>query len=187
MYRTILSALLLAMALAFTGCATTGSSDGSGDSSSGAPAREYYQEEFSDISIPIDMDVVSGETFVTYSPGGMKVGIQQFKGRVEIGSLVSTMQRYMQRDGWTLRAVFRANKSVLIFEKSDKICVLSMSDGMIYTTMMVFVSPKLAPGDVRYSSPAMTPSASPSSSGGVQSYPSGGFSNPGAGEQKLAQ
>ena len=186
MHRTILSALLLAMALAFAGCATTGSSDGSADSS-GATAPEYYHEEFKDVAIPVDMDVVSGETFVTYSPGGMKVGIQQFKGRVEIGSLINTMQRYMQRDGWTLRAVFRANKAVLIFEKSDKICVLSMSDGMIYTSMMVFVSPKLADGDVRYASPAMTPSAAPRSSGGVQAYPSGGFSNPGSGEQKLSQ
>lgn len=176
MYRTVLCALLLATALVFTGCATTGSSDSSSSSSTSAdsgsaPAREYYHEEFSDVSIPIDMDVISGETFITYSPGGMKVGIQEFKGRVDMTSLVGTMQRYMQRDGWTLRSVFRAKRAILVFEKPEKICSLAITDGLIYTNMIVFISPKLAEGDARNSSPAYTPAATPRSSGasgGVQ-------------------
>ncbi len=173
MYRTMLCALLLATALVFTGCATTGSSDSSGSASAdagSAPAREYYHEEFSDVSIPIDMDVISGETFITYSPGGMKVGIQEFKGRVDMTSLVSTMQRYMQRDGWTLRSVFRAKRAILVFEKPEKICSLAITDGLIYTNMIVFISPKLAEGDVRHASPVYTPAPGPGSgsAGGVQ-------------------
>ena len=171
MYRTILCTLLLATALVFTGCATTGSSDGSSASTDGsAPAREYYHEEFSDVSIPIDMDVIKDETFITYSPGGMKVGIQEFKGRVDMTSLVSTMQRYMQRDGWMLRSVFRAKRAILIFEKPEKICSLAITDGLIFTNMIVFISPKLADGDARYAAPAYTPSSGSGarSSGGVQ-------------------
>lgn len=186
MHRSILSVLFLVLALAFAGCSTMGLSNGSADASVES-SPEYYRGEFNDVSVPADMDVVNGETFVTYTPGGTKVGIQEFKGRVEIGSLISTMQRYMQRDGWTLRAAFRSSKAVLVFDKPDKVSVLFMSDGMIYTTMMVFVSPKLADGDIQYFSPSYTPSALPSSSGGVQTYPPGGFSNSKTGEQKLLQ
>jgi hypothetical protein len=180
MHRTLFSALLLAMALVFTGCAAS-SSDSGNASADPAATREFYYEEFNDVSIPLDMEVSKGDTFVTYSSGGVKVGIQLFKGRLEMGSLIAAMQRYMQRDGWSLRSVFRAQRAILIFEKPEKICTLFIEDGMITTSMLVFISPNLSDGNLHYSG------AAGRSPGGVQTYPAGGFSNPGQGGQALSQ
>ncbi len=174
-------ACLCLMALALAGCfgsssSDTGSTAGSADTS--APARDYYYDQFPDVAIPVDMSASAKDTFITYTADGLKLGMQVFSGRVEMGSLITVMQRYMLRDGWNLRSVFRAHRSILVFERSDRICALYISEGLVYTEMLVFVSPRLTDGAAHNIAPApAAPPAPVSSSGGVQNYPAGGFSS----------
>ena len=163
-----LSHIALALALLMlAGCATTG-----GPAADAASmGRDYYYDEFADVPIPVDM-TPEKDRFTILGTGGVKLGIEEFSGRVDVTSLVNAMQNYMLRDGWTLRSMFRANRSILVFEKPDRICSLYFVDGSFSTSMLVFVSPKLTEGDVSYQAPApLVPSS------GVQSYPEGGFSN----------
>lgn len=162
---------VLLFALVLSGCAGTGSGDG--DASSGL---NYYYDEFKDVAIPKEMSPEKKETFITYTADGVKLGTQIVSGRVEMASLVTAMQGYMQRDGWTLRSVFRSTRSILIFEREDRMCSIYIGDGMMTTTMLIFVSPKISDGALQYSAPvsssteAFAPSDPPiSSSGGSYS------------------
>ncbi len=162
-------ALLLVTLLG--GCATT-SSPAQDPANIG---QDAYYDEFGDVPIPIDM-TPEKDRFTIMGKGGIKLGIEEFSGRVDKTSLVNAMQTYMARDGWTLRSLFRANRSIMVFEKPDRICTLYFTESSFSTTMLVFVSPLLQPGDVAYRQPLAAPVVSEPSAG-VQSYPEGGFSN----------
>lgn len=173
--RRILSAFcLMTLCLALAGCFGSDSSDTSDPTKSG---RDYYYAEFADVAIPTDMTVDAKDTFITYSADGVKLGIELASGRVEMASLINVMERYMQRDGWNLRSIFRAKRSIMVFERSDRMCTLYISEGMIYTDMLVFVSHRLPDGAVQHAPAAAAPAAPVAPSATVQSYPAGGFSN----------
>lgn len=103
----------------------------------------YFYAEFDDIPIPTEVSSVKETTIIT-TPGGVKTGLQVFKGRVEVGSLNSAMISYMQRDGWEMRSSTRGARSLLIFEKEDRYATIYILDGMFNTEMQVYVSPKLS-------------------------------------------
>ncbi len=133
-----------ALALLLAACASDGSFvnpfEQSEPSTTGA---SYYFSEFSDVPIPNDMEEKRGETYISFAPSGVKCGTQTFKGRMEVVSLMNSMRRNMASNGWTLRSLLRSSESVLVFDKSDRVCSLQISDGLIYTTMQVFMSPRL--------------------------------------------
>ena len=49
----------------------------------------------------------------------------------------------MSNNGWTLRSLLRAKESTLVFEKPDRIASFQLSDGLIFTELRLFVSPRL--------------------------------------------
>lgn len=160
--------MVLAVSFVLGGCIPT--SEGTADPTT--TGLNYYYDEFSDVAIPKEMKVVPKKTFLTYSADGAKLGTQEFSGPVELGSLVTAMQSYMLRDGWTLRSVFRSHRSILIFERPDRMCSLYVDDGTFQTTMLVFVSPKLNDGALQYSVPSASSTSAPKAKGSdVTVYP----------------
>ena len=145
--------LMFILSLALGGCFGSGSDSGSDPLSAGL---NYYYDEFPDVAIPREMTPEKKETFITYGADGAKLGTLLVSGRVDLPSLVTAMEGHMQRDGWTLRSVFRSTHSLLIFEKPAKMCSMYIGEGMMDTRMLVFVSPKLADGALQYSVPAAT-------------------------------
>lgn len=150
----------------------------------------YYYAEFNDVPIPNEMAENKSDTYITYVAGGLKCGQQIFEGRVEKNSLLSAMKHYMRKDGWSTRAAsYYGNKSVLTYEKNDKIATLLITDGPIFCTMQVNVSSRLSSSDVFHDPAPFSGAASSSSSSGsfgsssspgsdgVEQYSSGGFSN----------
>ncbi|MDL2272217.1 hypothetical protein LJC23_04205 [Desulfovibrio sp. OttesenSCG-928-I05] len=141
--------MLVTLCTALGGCAAF-EADTNGDPAN--TGLNYYYDEFPDVPIPVDMSPEK-DRFTIMGKGGVKLGIQEFSGRVDKTSLVNAMQNYMLRDGWTLRSHFRATRSILVFEKPDRICSLYFVDGAFSTQMLVFISPKLDDGDVNYQAP----------------------------------
>lgn len=194
MRRYIVLAIIV-LSFSLSGC-FSGSSDGGSDPIS--TGLNYYYDEFSDVAIPREMSPDKKETFITFNTTGVKLGTLMVTGRVELASLVDAMRGHMQRDGWSLRSVFRSSRSIIIFEKADRMCSMYLSEGMLTTEMLIFVSLRLADGALQYSVPAASapmeapmPSDPPISSGSgfsgstapsapangnVTVYPAGGFS-----------
>lgn len=121
-----------------------------------ANGQSYFHGEFEDIRIPVAMNNCSETTIVT-TPNNVKTGVQVFKGRVEMSSLIRAMHSYMHNDGWALRASTRSGKSLLIYEKLDRFCTIYLIDGTIFTEMQLFVVPKLP--DTQPSGRQPTPTA----------------------------
>jgi hypothetical protein len=140
-FMRVLPLLLIAALLA--GCASDGSFKNPFSEDGGSAAPAYYYSEFPDIPIPSEMSESRGDTFITFAPSGLKCGVQRFSGRVEVVSLMNTMRRNMASDGWAMRSLLRASESVLVFEKSDRLAALQISDGMINTDMRIFVTSRL--------------------------------------------
>lgn len=107
--------------------------------------KDYFFGEFQDIPIPKEMNSCTETTIIT-TPNNIITGVQVYKGRVEVTSLVKVMQSYMRGSGWQLRSSTRSAKSLLLFEKTDKFCIVYMIDGTFFTEMQVFVTPKLQGG-----------------------------------------
>jgi hypothetical protein len=107
-------------------------------SSPSAPRPLFY--DFPDIPTPQELDLQSKESYVVQS-GSIKTGILTLRGRVDLNSLISFFQMALPRENWKPKGAFRYQRSVLIFEKPDRICVIRLYEGMIYTYVEIFVTP----------------------------------------------
>lgn len=146
--------VVVAMAGAFA-CSSTGSrsgtpppnpvaqpsgavSTGAGGTASTSPRPLFY--DFPDIPVPRELDLQAGDSYVVQS-GTTKTGLLTLRGRVDLNSVVSFFQLAMPREGWKARGNFNYQRSILIFEKRDRICVIRLHEGMVYTTVEIFVTP----------------------------------------------
>lgn len=159
----LLSSFVVVFAL-LSGCAADGGFSNPFVDNTPPPSSPYYFDEFSDLPIPNEMTEVTSDSVISSAPNGVKTGIQRFQGRVEAVSLINAMRKNMKSQGWILRSIFRAQQTILTYEKNDRICSLYITDGMIYTDMRVFMSQRLE-GDSsdldlsQYTSPATSSNA----------------------------
>jgi len=96
--------------------------------------------DFQDIPVPSELDLVSSDSYV-FQSAAFKAGLLTFKGRVEISSLINFFQMAMPRENWKAKGGFRYRRSVLIFEKPDKICVINLYEKMFYTYAEIYLAP----------------------------------------------
>ncbi|MFZ0944363.1 MAG: hypothetical protein WB930_14090 [Syntrophobacteraceae bacterium] len=50
----------------------------------------------------------------------------------------------LPHEGWRIKAQFRYNRSLLIFDKQDKVCVIVIKEEAYYTYVEIYVSPAAA-------------------------------------------
>jgi hypothetical protein len=116
-----------------------GSTDSRGAASSvSAPRPLFY--DFPDIPVPQELELQAKESYVVQS-GAVRTGILTLRGRVELNSLINFFQMAMPREHWKSKGYFRYQRSVMIFEKPDKVCVIRLYEGTIYSYVEIFVTP----------------------------------------------
>lgn len=113
-----------------------------GSTSYGYPIAPLFYD-FEDIPIPQEMDMITDESRV-FMVGQFKSGVLVFKGRVEPNSLVDFFQAAMTKEKWQFKSGFRYNRSVLVFEKPQKTCVIIVYSRLFYTYLEVYVAPTQA-------------------------------------------
>ena len=96
--------------------------------------------EFQDIPIPPELDVQSKDSNVFVS-GQMKMGFLSLRGRVDSSSVLNFFAAALPHEGWRLKGQFRYNRSLLIFDKPDKVCVILIKEATYYTYVEIYVSP----------------------------------------------
>lgn len=104
-----------------------------------AASRSLFYD-FPDIPVPNELNVLSSESSV-YESGPFKTGILTFRGRVDLNSLINFFQLAMKQQGWKAKGSFRYRRSVMVFEKPDKICVMNFYDKLYYSYVEVYVVP----------------------------------------------
>ncbi|RLF59156.1 MAG: hypothetical protein DRN37_04130 [Thermoplasmata archaeon] len=132
-----------------TSCSTLKSrsqSTGASESHSQAQAapsekpNSYY--DFDDILIPKEMKLVPKSSLLFETPK-LKAGVLFFEGRVNPVSLFEFFTSSMPNDGWELRSYFKYGRYILVFEKPDKDCIITINEKTLSTELELWVTPRL--------------------------------------------
>ncbi|HAA02563.1 MAG TPA: hypothetical protein DCZ69_13300 [Syntrophobacteraceae bacterium] len=132
------------------GCASTPWSSDSGapppassSASSSAPEggqKRSLASEFPDVMVPHELELVPKATYVFQGPK-TKAGVLVYRGRVDGRSVFDFFQTSMPRENWQFKGGFQTKRSVLVFEKPDKICLIAIYEDLYYTYLEVYLTP----------------------------------------------
>jgi hypothetical protein len=141
----IMPTLLLLAVSAFWSCASAPweSSPTGGSTATPAPASTPAMPvsyDFPDVQIPAELELVAKDSYV-FQGTKTKAGLLVFKGRVEARSVLDFFQISMPRENWQFKGGFRYKKSVLVFEKPERICLINVHESLFYTYAEVYVTP----------------------------------------------
>lgn len=136
--------LLLLLIFWGAGCATSSSTPPPTQATlqkdaSGMPT--YY--DFADVMIPSELSLVRKESFV-YASAGTTAGVLTLKGRVDRESLYAFFENNMAKDNWRLISSFRAPKAMLLFQKENRWCIVSVEDDVWNELVKVWVAPTVS-------------------------------------------
>lgn len=96
--------------------------------------------DFPDVPIPSELSLVANESQV-FQGGDIKSGLLVFKGRVDPGTLIGFFQAAMLKENWTLLGSVRHRKSALIFQKPDRVCLITIKEKYYSTYAEIYVVP----------------------------------------------
>ena len=141
--------LILPVVLAGSGCSVLKSKKGLGASGAGISAQSYQSQtvykDFGDVLLPKELNVDSDKSIV-FSTAGVTAGVLSLKGRVEAESLIAFFENRMPEDGWEMVSELKAGRSMLLFKKQTRWCVISVEKGQMSTYAQIWVAPTYTPG-----------------------------------------
>lgn len=146
--KALLVIFLTAM-LAVSGCSVLKSKKGSRSSASAVAAQPAQTQtvymDFGDVLLPKELKVDSDDSFV-FTTAGLTAGVLSLKGRVEANSLIAFFENRMPEDGWQMISAIKAARSMLLFRKQARWCVIGIEEGQMSTQAQIWVAPTLSPG-----------------------------------------
>ena len=133
----------LFMVCAF-GCATltsaAGNSNGESAGKEDGPVPLYY--DFGDVPVPDELKVQKHDSIVFRTPD-LSAGVLSFKGRVEINSLIAFFENNMMQNNWKMISSFKSPRSLLLFQKANRWCVISIAENDFSTAVEIWVAPSI--------------------------------------------
>ncbi|HHC25459.1 MAG TPA: hypothetical protein ENK58_08645 [Desulfobacterales bacterium] len=151
--RTVKFGIVIAVALfMITGCSAsqlTGSSLFGTSKQKSRKTPVYH--DFEDVLVPSELKIDKRSSFVYHTPG-FSGGVLSLKGRVESNSLIAFFESNMLRDNWRMISSFKSPRTIILFHKESKWCVISISEKEFSTYVEIWVAPtinevKNVPGD----------------------------------------
>ncbi len=101
----------------------------------------YY--DFGDVLLPAELKIDKKTSFVFQNPG-FSAGVLSLKGRVESGSLISFFEKNMAKDNWSPVTSFKSPRSILMFKKANRWCVINITSKSMYTYAEIWVAPNFS-------------------------------------------
>ena len=142
----------VAIVLLIAGCSTLGSKEQTSSSPSATTTTAAVTQEnspvyldFGDVMLPRELKVDKKESFVM-NTSGMTSGVLVMTGSVDASSLVGFFESKMPVDGWNKVGSFRSARSMLLFEKKTRWCVIGITDGQFSTRVEIWVAPTMNVG-----------------------------------------
>ena len=98
----------------------------------------YY--DFGDVLVPSELKVDKKASFVYRTPG-FSAGVLVLKGRVDMGSLVAFFENNMSKDNWQPVSSFKSPRTIMLFHKENRWCVINISEKEFKTYVEIWVAP----------------------------------------------
>lgn len=137
--------IVLTLLFLFSGCSALKSKKAPPTSPTGsavAPQSKNIYLDFGDVLLPRQLKVDRTNSFV-FSTSGLTAGLLSLKGRVEVNSLITFFENKMPDDGWQQISAIKASRSMLLFKKQARWCVISIIGGKLSTRTEIWVAPTL--------------------------------------------
>jgi hypothetical protein len=96
--------------------------------------------DFVDIPIPRELSFVPRDSYV-FEAGKTKTGFIVLRGRVEVISIIRFFKLALPREGWNKKGSLQSGRSVLIFEKPAKACIINIYERNLLTYVEIYVIP----------------------------------------------
>lgn len=140
--------MLAVLLLMFAGCSTLKTSEKDSFSASAVSRQNkdipvYY--DFGDVLIPKELKIDKGSSFI-YSAPGFSAGVLALSGRVDVSSLCSFFEENMAKDNWKLVVSFKSPRTLMLFQKENRWCVINITDGKFSTEVEIWVAPTVTEG-----------------------------------------
>ncbi len=121
------------------GCAgLKGESNGDNFNDKGFAPPIYY--DFGDVRLPEELKVDNNASFV-YRTAGFSAGVLVLEGRVEIYSLISFFENSMRSDEWIFLSSFKSPRTMMLFKKENRWCVINITEKLASTLVEIWVAP----------------------------------------------
>jgi len=133
----ILAALMLLLSAA---CSSTSKT------TEGSEAREKDEKtaplylDFEDVLVPRDLKLKTNSSFV-YHTSGMTAGVLAFTSKIERNSLIQFFENNMAKDNWQAVSSFKSPRTLLLFQKENRWCVINITDNNWDTQVEIWVAP----------------------------------------------
>jgi hypothetical protein len=96
--------------------------------------------DFKDIPTPRELTFSPNDSYV-FEAGKTKAGFIVLRCRVEMNSIFRFFESALPHEGWNKKGSFRSGRSVLIFEKPDKACIINIYESNFLTYVEIYVIP----------------------------------------------
>jgi hypothetical protein len=122
-------ALIASVSLIFiAGCAEmSGGRDGFPGQTRNREKLPAYHD-FNDVLIPPGYKLDKKSTFVFQTPG-FSAGVLVFRGKIRLSPLIRFFNENMGEDNWRLISSFKSPRTLLIYNKENRWCVINISTG----------------------------------------------------------
>ena len=101
-------------------------------------APRYY--DFGDVLIPRELHLNAKSSFV-YQTSGFTAGVLVFESKVERVSLIEFFSNNMAKDNWRAVSAFKSPRTLLLFQKDNRWCVINITDDDWDTMVEIWVAP----------------------------------------------
>ena len=98
----------------------------------------YY--DFGDVLVPSELKVNPNDSFVYRTPG-FSAGVLVMKGRVEMTSLIAFFENNMSKDNWQPISSFKSPRTIMLFQKENRWCIINISEREFNTHVEIWVAP----------------------------------------------
>ncbi len=96
--------------------------------------------DFDEILIPTRYKLDKKSTFVFQTPG-LAAGVLVFKGKIKLTKDINFFNKNMVRDNWNLITSFKSPRTMLIYNKQNRWCVINIS--VKESKMEIWVAPTI--------------------------------------------
>ncbi len=143
--KTLIPGLALAMLLLFTlgGCAT--SPDGKGGLFAADKSSTPLYLDFGDILMPRELEVNKEASFI-FKTMGLTAGVLSLEGSVDVNSLIKFFENNLIKDNWQQVSSFKSVRTILLFQKDTRWCVINITEKKFKTYVEVCVAPSANEG-----------------------------------------
>ena len=105
------------------------------------PSPMYY--DFGDVLIPNELKINKKTSFV-YKTSGFSAGVLTLSGKVEVSSLIAFFENNMKKDNWRVVSSFKSPRTVLLFNKENRWCMINIYEKEFKTNIEIWVAPTIS-------------------------------------------